>query len=594
MLKRIFLVLFFPLITHAQIKELRHYQFKNNGNKDNPLLGIATQLYRCVIAEKNGNIKTLQNIVIGNAQEISAISFNPTGSYFVTANDDYAIEFRSFKEVNHILKTYKKKHLSVIKTIIFSPDARYMISNSSDGIVSVWNLENDMLFRKFKKPISANTIAISQNGVYLAIDVSNDIHIWYIEENVQVATLSGHKGNIFAMKFSHDNALLSSAGDDGNIILWNTKTWTKNKNLQVPNNKNITALDFHFNNKYLITGADNGEIDIWNIKKNQIIKTLINQTSPINNIHFWNDFNKQSSLFYVSDSYGLYIYDTNDLEPEHNSVVKESVDNFITKWSKRKETETIDEYQKRVNDSTMRKEYNKKKQEFTTNNALKKHKLESPDKEPYDKQSQSYNVTFAGLRSIPLHVSEEEQASFESNYNNLQYQNPVFALGEDDEFYLTYIEAVNPETQKVYIYDITGNYNTTTNKEEEQTVEEMEFVPVEIIREVVAEEEKLKTDLKESIKQETTRGSITENVISNVNTSTEIVNDEKGNQIINYHIQYLYEIIKKQVTNVIDDYPPGEFRYDKSKAAITTLDIIKKTFEDDIAKYMTPDKKNYY
>jgi WD40 repeat protein len=54
-----------------------------------------------------------------------------------------------------------------------------------------------------------------------------------------VATLNGHLRSVFSLKFSPTGNVLLSAGNDGNVNVWDTRMWST---LKVLNHENNEAL----------------------------------------------------------------------------------------------------------------------------------------------------------------------------------------------------------------------------------------------------------------------------------------------------------------------------------------------------------------
>jgi Caspase domain len=276
---------------------------------------------------------------------------------------------------------------------------------------------------------------------------------------------------------------------------------------------------------------------------------------------------------------------TIELQPFFEVAVQKTVENTINQWAKKRENEKPDDYDKRVNESAMKLEYKKAKEMVINQCALQQYKLETPEKDEYNSTDHSYAIKFQGLKSVSIKVSPEDAKSFEKNYNNLKYQHPNFELNDSDEFTLSYIEAFDAENNKTYTFD---NRPKITKVE---PVVEVKVVPISIIKQVVEEESTLKSNLTEFIQKEVSEKKITQNISTNVNTYADTETDLDGKQIVNYHIEYTYEVIKKALDNVVEDYPSGEFRLNKSNAAKSTMQIIKKTFETELAKYLTAGKK---
>jgi WD40 repeat protein len=297
--KIICIALFFamtPFYCYSQVNEVRHFKF------DETITDFGSHLYQWIFSTEEGTMQTLNQFGVGNTPKISAISFHPAGSYFVTSNGkNFNIEFWSFIQANKQLKIYKG-HTDKINSLLFSSDANYLLSCSNDSTVKIWDLKSDKLLNNIKTKKTINVVAISDNSNFIAYDNDNEIVIRSFNGDKQIAILKGHFKGINSLKFSPDGNFLASGSSDSTIILWNTRTWKIKKILKGQNDE-ISALDFHISSKYLASGGKNGSLVIWNIKKNQIIQTINTHKSAINRVNFIFDFDKQESLLLTCDDY---------------------------------------------------------------------------------------------------------------------------------------------------------------------------------------------------------------------------------------------------------------------------------------------------
>jgi WD40 repeat protein len=79
-----------------------------------------------------------------------------------------------------------RAHESVVTEVAFSPDGKFLVSGSYDGLVKLW-----------------------------------DIDLWSeMPPLLEAATLPGHRGQVRSVAFSHDGRTVASAGADSRVLLW--------------------------------------------------------------------------------------------------------------------------------------------------------------------------------------------------------------------------------------------------------------------------------------------------------------------------------------------------------------------------------------
>ena len=122
--------------------------------------------------------------------------------------------------------------------LAFSPDGQLLASGGHKNAgIDLWNVRSHALMTTFEghneKPYNheVSTLAFSPDGETLASGSAYDdtIRLWEVSTGRQVAKLSKDHPNaeyqgVNCIAFSPDGALLTSTGDDGRILVWDTQT----------------------------------------------------------------------------------------------------------------------------------------------------------------------------------------------------------------------------------------------------------------------------------------------------------------------------------------------------------------------------------
>src|SRR5699024_6699597 len=92
--------------------------------------------------------------------------------------------------------------------------------------------------------------SIAASSKYLASgSVDEVIHLINIKHRIETGTLISHSGTITALEFLR-SAYLFSASEDGQICIWNTRNWQKEKTLRGHKDA-ITSFSLHSSGKLL-------------------------------------------------------------------------------------------------------------------------------------------------------------------------------------------------------------------------------------------------------------------------------------------------------------------------------------------------------
>lgn len=566
------LLLLYTGMVNAQndsISEIRHYNYSSD------ITGAANQLYRIAIACQSGRLATWKDILITDTRPAMAIALIPSGSNLAVANDRLEIEIWSLEKRNIRLGRLKG-HTAAVKTLDYSPDARYLLSAGLDKTIRIWDIKNFSLYKNLPCQKPVNTACFSPNGNLLAYDQGNNIVIFNYNKNTAVQSLNdGHKQSILKISFSDDGKYLVSCDKSGEVIVWRVADGEIWRRLSIPGG--IKDADIHHNNKYLATIDQAGKLKLWNLKKEELLQTRNSQKAG-RTVQFSYDYAKEQALLTHSDQRNCYLWDIVRLEPAFDLLAAGMQEERMSRWNRKRANETSEAYGQRVNDSLQLKNASVRS-EVLTELGTRWRPLGKPERSEYAPEQQSYTVTIPGILPFTLKIEPGECRDFEECFSRCELRNPIYTLNERDEFGLSYLEIKDPVKDRIYYLD-----------EQNRHIEpRKEIVSGEIVKKIGEEEVVLRQKLKDYFDQEMAQQRISDNVKVNVEARPQEGIGEKGQPVIDYHIAYSYEVLKTDKKN-IGDWAPGRYLLAESNAATATVQVIRETFEKELAGYITPDK----
>jgi len=178
-------------------------------------------------------------------------------------------------------KPVKAAHLSIVESLVFSPDGKFLASGSYQEVI-LWDAQTGNLKQKITGFADrVNALAFSANGELLATGggpPSEDGEIKIIEVatgKVAVEIKNGHSDTVFGVSFSPDGKLLATCGADKFI-----------KVFEVPSGKFIKSFEGHTHHvmdvgwtgdgKLLASGGADNVIKIWNYENGEQVRTINN------------------------------------------------------------------------------------------------------------------------------------------------------------------------------------------------------------------------------------------------------------------------------------------------------------------------------
>jgi WD40 repeat protein len=147
----------------------------------------------------------------------------------------------------------------------FSPDRRRVAISGQDEKIRVYDFEQEP--RKITLPggaenLTSYSVALSNDGRWLANGSGGEIHVLDLESNTIAATLKGHVHGVFSLSFSPDDRTLGSSSGT-RVIFWHVETWQELMRFQdnvPPRTAFLPRLDFSPHSRYLVrTGTPVGE-----------------------------------------------------------------------------------------------------------------------------------------------------------------------------------------------------------------------------------------------------------------------------------------------------------------------------------------------
>ncbi|ETO06377.1 WD repeat-containing protein [Reticulomyxa filosa] len=252
-----------------------------------------------------------------------------------------------------------------------------LCSGSENGIVCVWNIENNKQIESFHRHSDYTYVKFSQyhyhNNNRIVICSSswdNTIIFWDVKDNQQLQILNERTGNIEFSSFSGGRYLCSASGE--NIRLWDVETYKSShvfnghkgnvdcvniSPLQSNNNNNIGVIG---GNGYTIcSGSYDTTIRMWDIEtnkqfmifdghrfsvksvkygSNELVNTILSGSDD-NSIRLWDIrsgrqiqiFNKHLNVVSVVE-YSPFMVNNDEINCYSNVICSGSWDNTIRFW----------------------------------------------------------------------------------------------------------------------------------------------------------------------------------------------------------------------------------------------------------------------
>ncbi|KAB8303801.1 hypothetical protein EYC80_005175 [Monilinia laxa] len=198
------------------------------------------------------------------------IAISPNGEWCAIASDELTVKIVDTNNVNHIM--YLDEHEKPAKHISFDPSNNFITLSCTDGMIYIYSLleDNARLLRKIDgmiravetdDEISSKVVWHPDGRVFAAPTSTRDVQVMSKNDwEKQRIFANGHTGDITALAWSPNGAMLASAGKDRKILLWETRT---QKIIATYDYANVMDLAWHPTNNLLSFTNSDGEVYIF-------------------------------------------------------------------------------------------------------------------------------------------------------------------------------------------------------------------------------------------------------------------------------------------------------------------------------------------
>lgn len=192
--------------------------------------------------------------------------------WLAAASDE--VEVKIVKRSNTEETLTLSEHPKPIKHLSCSPDGKYLAASCTDGKIYIYDVSSlpsqptlyrtiDGVARQLEtsQPATSKAVWHPDGRAFACATAARDIQIVSVADGAsQRVFKEGHSGDITALAWSPNGALLASAGADDQLVIWETKT---QQPIRKHNYEKILAFEFHPRGENLVSWTSSwGECSI--------------------------------------------------------------------------------------------------------------------------------------------------------------------------------------------------------------------------------------------------------------------------------------------------------------------------------------------
>ncbi len=269
-----------------------HRSFKGNNEIISSCI-FTPNMKQSISASENGNIfvwnfkpQMRPFKFHGHKGAITDLAINPEGNIIASSSTDQTVRLWT----NTVSGKYKllKCHPSPVRSVDFSNTGKYLLTGSNDKTIKIFDLYPKIKFVSSFKGHS-NWVRCARfspdNRLIGSCGDDNAVIIFDVEQKTVKYKFLDHLSNVNSCRFSPDGTIIASAGDDGKIKLFDIRIGRLIQHYDAHNDK-INCISYHQSGNYIISGSDDSTIKIWDLKMGQILYTVHGHKGKVKSVNF--------------------------------------------------------------------------------------------------------------------------------------------------------------------------------------------------------------------------------------------------------------------------------------------------------------------
>jgi WD40 repeat protein len=202
-----------------------------------------------------------------NAAPVTSLAMLDDRTLAVGIGDRVKPELGKFELWDVVSGQLRKPHFpepNGVRAVAVCPARRMVAWVTGYNKVKVWEIVRQQPV-EFPQPKKCLAVALSPDGKLLAAAVDYSVKVYSIDKKQQRFELKGHKGQVSAVAFSPDGAMIATGSWDLTVKLWDAATGRERATFRWPIGR-VYCLAYAPDGLRLAAGDDTGKVVVWDME----------------------------------------------------------------------------------------------------------------------------------------------------------------------------------------------------------------------------------------------------------------------------------------------------------------------------------------
>ena len=222
---------------------------------------------------------------------INAIAFSPDDTRLALAQENGDVVLTDFAATDTVVSVTLDRsfssHTAAVNDVAFSPDGTQVLSGADDRRAILWSVADGSILRDSPHTLGVNAVAFSPRDPILVATAGEEgnIRLWNNTSGMELTTVIGHEGPVNDVVFSPDGLALFTASDDNTARAWDPFTGALAETF-TGHTDDVISVAISTDGTRLITGSSDFTARVWDAVTTETLLTVQPCVSTINAVQF--------------------------------------------------------------------------------------------------------------------------------------------------------------------------------------------------------------------------------------------------------------------------------------------------------------------